>query len=165
MEFSFIAPILLAMIAGSVEFGRWFQAYNDVNRLATRYAAVYSDCNDGSPSIQNCKTELGQYWPQAAIANIAPQLASGNVSIRMFQVQYASDGTQTINYAYPTGATMTPAETTTAQTTISTSGAAQTGVLVTVQYPYVALFFPSLFQKLAPGANLNLSYTVAQRKT
>ena len=164
VEFSFVLPIMLTLIAGTVEFGRWFQAYNDVNRLATRYASVYADCNDNS-SLNACRTELALYWPTAAIGNIAPQLNNTNVTVRMFEVQYSSTGTASVIYAYPANATMTATETSAGTTSIYNSGAQETGVVVTVQYPYVALFFPSLFQRMAPNANLNLSYTVAQRKT
>ena len=169
LEFSFVLPVMLTLIAGMVEFGRWFQAYDGVNRLAARYAAVYSDCNDNPNNLQTspqaCNTELTQYWPPAAIANIAPQLSNGTASIRMFEVQYSSAGVATIIYSYPPNATFTTAETAAATTTIYTAGTQQTGVVVTVQYTYAAVFFPRLFQSLSPNATLNLTYTVAQRKT
>jgi len=56
IEFSFIAPVLLMMIAGVVEIGRLFVVYDGTNRLATQYAIVYADCSD-VPS-GTCNTEL-----------------------------------------------------------------------------------------------------------
>ena len=168
-EFAFILPLMLTLIAGIVEFGRWFQAYDGVNRLATRYASAYADCNDNpsnlTPSPQACNTELGLYWPTAALKNIAPQLSSGPVSVRMFQVQYSSTGTPTVIYQYPSSVSMSAIELQNAQAAIYMTGFQQTGVVVTVKYTYAALFFSTLFQRMAPSANLNLTYTVAQRKT
>lgn len=169
IEFSFILPIMLTLIAGVVEFGRWFQAYDGTNRLAARYAAVYADCNDNpsnaTPSPQACKSELASYWPATAITNVAPQLSNGPVTVRMFQVQYSSTGTATIVYSYPANATLSAAEASAGAATIYNAGLPEMGVIVTVQYSYAAMFFPALFQQLAPNANLALTYTVAQRKT
>ena len=169
-EFAFILPVMLILIAGIVEFGRWFQAYDGVNRLATRYASAYADCNDNplgtTPSPQACNTELGLYWPTAALRNIAPQLSSGTVTVRMFQVQYSPTGTSSIVYQYPSSVAMSAAESQSAQAAILVSGAAETGVVVTIQYTYTALFFSTVFQAMAPGRNGSvISYTGAQRKT
>ena len=169
IEFAFILPILLTLIGGTVEFGRWFVTFDAVNRLAARYASVYSDCNDnpsGLPvSPQACNAELALYWPAAAIANVAPQLSNGTTSVRMFQVQYSSTGTATVVYSYPANATMTSAESSAASTAIYSSGSQQTGVLATIKYTFVPIIFPQIFQQLAPNGVLNLSYSIAQRKT
>ncbi len=169
MEFAFILPVMMILIGGMVEFGRWFQAYDGVNRLANRYASVYSDCNDNPSNLpvspQACNVELALYWPTAALANIAPQLSNGTASVRLFQVKYSTAGAATVMYSYPAGATLTAAEASAGSATIPASYAQETGVIVSVQYTFAAAFFPQLFQQLAPNGIVNIQYTVAQRKT
>ena len=184
-EFAFILPIMLLFMGGIVECGRFFQTYNAVNRLATRYASVYSDCNDGSDTAGSDPTpcgngstgELQYYWPAAAIKNIAPQLSNGSTAVRMFEVSYSNAGTASIVNSYPAGNTMTVAEAQKAQAAIYVApypgqNKPQVGVVVTVSYHHTFDFFSSVSQYF-PNFSLNcpsasptcVSYTVAQRKT
>ena len=46
IEFAIVAPVMLLLTGGIVEFGLVFKVYNSVNRLATQYASAWSDCSD-----------------------------------------------------------------------------------------------------------------------
>ena len=157
IEFAIVVPVMVAMAGGGFELGRAFQAYNAANRLATQYAFTWSDCSD-SPT-GTCLTELGTYTPSAALANIAPQLITANISLRMFQVT-VSGSTVNVVYAYPNGATPTPAEQTAATSTL-TNG--QSGVVVTVSYVHQLLVFTTLMNPII-GSSFTMAFTVVQVK-
>ncbi len=157
VEFAVIVPVMIGMMGGGFELGRAFQAYDAANRLATQYAFVWADCSD-SP-VGTCLTELSTYTPTAALANIAPQLTTANIGLRMFQVTVAQ-GNVNVVYAYPTGQTPTAAEQT-AATSALTNG--QTGVIVSVSYVYSLLVFGTLMSPII-GSSYTMSFTVVQLK-
>lgn len=157
IEFSFIAPVLLMMIAGVVEIGRLFVVYDGTNRLATQYAIVYADCSD-VPS-GTCNTELTVLGSTNAISNIEPQLQTSLLSITIFQVSM-SGTTPTVVYAYPSGSTLTASQVTAAQGVL-TDG--QSGVVVTATYNHTLQFFQILMTPYLASA-LTASYTAVQLK-
>ena len=160
IEFALIVPLMLAFMAGVVEFGRAFQAYRAVNQLVSRYASTWSDCSD-YPS-GTCKTQLVTYASTTAIKNLVPQLTSSNVVVRMMQVQM-SGGTASVTYATPTGATPTASEQTIAQGAIASG---QTGVIVTVSYTHNLIFFQDVMQKyFTNNFPITFTFTVAQDKS
>ena len=55
-------PLMLMFMAGIVEFGRAFQVYSAVNRLATRYAVSWADCSDKTAGT--CSSEMATYSPR-----------------------------------------------------------------------------------------------------
>jgi Flp pilus assembly protein TadG len=157
IEFAFIAPIMLMMIAGVVELGRLYQVYNGTNRLATQYAIVYADCSDVPTG--NCSTEATSLGSQSAISNIEPQLRTSLLSVTIFQVSM-SGSTPTIVYSYPSGATLTTSQVAAAQGLLA---AGQSGVVVTATYNHTLQFFPALMT-LYLGSVLTASYTTVQLK-
>jgi len=157
IEFAFIVPILLVMIAGVVEFGRLFQVYNTTNRLATQYAIVYSDCSD-SPA-GTCNTELNSLGTTQSVSNIVPQLQSSLLSLTIFQVSM-SGTTPNVVYAYPSGATLSAGQIAAAQGVL-TDG--QSGVFVTATYDHSLQFFPTLMTSFL-GSVLTPSFTAVQLK-
>lgn len=158
VEFALIVPFMLLFLAGTVEFGRAYQVYSAVNRLATGYAAAWSDCGD-SPA-GTCATELAVYASTAAMRNIVPQLTA-TISLRMMQFDLPATGSAvTSTYATPSGITLTTAEFTIAQSAIP---ALQTGVVVTVSYAHTLMFFGTIMGPIV-GSVRNVSYTVAQLK-
>ena len=157
IEFVFVLPVLLSVFAGVIEFGRGWQVYGAVNRLATRYAASWADCND-QPSGA-CGTEMALYTPAAAMKNIAPQLTNAT-TLRMVEVTI-SGTVASVLYATPSGATLTPAELAIARSVIPSG---QTGVIVTVTYQHTLVFFQQLMTPFL-GASRTITYTVAQLKS
>ena len=157
IEFAIVVPVMIGMMGGGFELGRAFQSYNAVNRLATQYAFVWADCSD-SP-VGTCLTELGNYTPSASLANIAPQLTTANIGLRMFQVMVAGSNVNVV-YAYPTGQTPTAAEQA-AATSALTDG--QTGVIVSVSYVYSLLVFGTLMSPII-GPSYTMAFTVVQLK-
>jgi len=157
VEFALIVPIMLAMVAGAIELGRAFQAYNAANRLATQYAFTWSDCSD-SP-VGTCNTELSSFTSSSSLANIAPQLITNNISLRMFQVTVAGSNVNVI-YAYPSGQTLTAAEQTAATSTL-TNG--QSGVVVSISYVHNLIAFANLMSSVI-GPSYTMSFTVVQVK-
>jgi Flp pilus assembly protein TadG len=157
-EFALILPIIVLMFAAIVEFGAIFQVYAATNRIATQYAIAWADCSD-SPA-GTCQTELNTYTASYTIANIAPQLTASSLTLTMFEVQM-SGTTPTVVYSYPSGATLTAAQTAAAQAAFSAS---QTGVIVTASYVHTLQFF-SVFMTPFLGGNLNPTYTVVQLKS
>ena len=157
IEFALTVPVLLLIMAGIVEFGRAYQAYGAVNRLASRYALAWADCSDTPTGT--CATELLTYVAPAAIKNFVPQLTN-SVQLRMFEVTI-SGTSATVVYSSPTGAVLLANELTTAQTTIASG---QTGVVVTVTYSHTLAFFQTI---MAPflGTSRTISYTIAQQKS
>jgi Flp pilus assembly protein TadG len=157
-EFALIAPILLLFAGGIVEFGRVFVVYEAVNQLATQYAIAWADCSDTPAGT--CSTELSTYTAANAITNIAPQLQSANLSLKMFQI-LMSGTTPTIVYSYPGGASLTTAQIAVAQSTFSNG---QSGVIVSATYTHSLAFFPTLMTPFL-GAHLTPAYTIAQLKS
>lgn len=157
VEFAIIAPIVIVILGGLYEVGHAFQSLSAVNELATQYAISWADCADNPAGT--CNTEIGLYSPAAAIGNVAPQLTAANVTLQMFQVTM-SGTTPGVTYAYPSGAALSAAQTTAAQTAF-TSG--QTGVIVTVSYTYNVTVFPGVLSGIIP-ASFPMSFTVAQLK-
>jgi Flp pilus assembly protein TadG len=160
-EFAIVAPIILFLFAGIVEFGRIFQVYVATNRLATQFAIAWADCSD-SPA-GTCQTELNAYSASYTIANVAPQLSftsPNSFTLTMFEVQM-SGTTPTIVYSYPASATLTSAQTSVAQANFPSG---QTGVIVTASYVHTLDFFSVLMTPLL-GTLLTPTYTVAQLKS
>jgi Flp pilus assembly protein TadG len=157
VEFAIVVPVMMAMMGGGFELGRAFQAYNAANRLATQYAFVWADCSD-SP-VGTCLTELGTYTPSAALANIAPQLITANIGLRMFQVTVAGSSVNVV-YGYPSGQTLTAAEQTAATSALNNG---QTGVVVSVSYVHSLLVFSTLMSPII-GSSYTMAFTVVQVK-
>jgi Flp pilus assembly protein TadG len=155
VEFAIIVPVMVLMAAGSVEIGHAFQAYDAVNRLATQYAFTWSDCSD-SPT-GTCLTDLNLYTTSSSLANIAPQLITSSISLRMFRVTVVGSSVNVV-YAYPTGQTLTTAETT-AATSVIANGAS--GVVVSVSYVYHLVAFSTLLSPVI-GSSFPMAFTVVQ---
>jgi Flp pilus assembly protein TadG len=169
MEFALIAPVLILLIAGVVEFGNIFQVYNAVNRLASQYAIAWADCDDKSGACSS-SGELLNYTPAIAVTNIFPQLRnfSSQGQLRMFQISMSA-AAPVITYVYPTTAVLSTAEIAAAQTLcpqpVSTSTCTgQTGVIVTATYNYTPSYFTTLMTPILQG-RLTPTYTVAQLKS
>jgi Flp pilus assembly protein TadG len=157
IEFGLVAPVIIVLIAGIVEFGRIFVVYNTVNRLATQYAIAWSDCSD-SP-IGACLTELSSYTASNAIANFVPQLNAAKLTLQMFQISM-SGTTPTVVYSYPSGSSLTASQISLAKTTF-TSG--QSAVIVTATYAHSLTYFPAVMTPFL-GSVLKPSYTALQLK-
>ena len=157
VEFAIVVPVMIAMMGGGFELSRAFQAYDAVNRLATQYAFVWADCSD-SP-VGTCLTELGTYTPSAALANIAPQLTTANIGLRMFQVTVAASNVNVV-YAYPSGQTLTAAEQAAATAALNNG---QTGVVVSISYVHSLLVFTTLMSPII-GSSYTMAFTVVQVK-
>ena len=158
IEFAILAPLMVLLMGGIVEFGRLFQVQAACNRLATQIAMAWADCSDNPAGT--CSTEMNNLASSNAVQNIVPQLTYANLSLSMFEVS-VSGGTVTTIYHTPAGATLSAAQQT-AATTVIASG--QTGVLVTVTYAHSLAFFNTVTNPFL-GAYLTPSYTVAQLKS
>jgi len=157
VEFAILVPVMIGLAGGGFELTRAFWSYNAANRLATQYAFTWADCSD-SP-VGTCLTEMGTYTPSAALTNIVPQLTAANISLRMFQITVNQGVVNTV-YAYPTGATPTAAEKTSATSTLNN---AQTGVIVSVSYVYNLMIFTTLMSPII-GSSYTMAFTVVQVK-
>jgi Flp pilus assembly protein TadG len=157
IEFAFIVPILVMMMAGVVECGRLFQVYNATNRLATQYAIVYADCSDDP--VGTCATELAALGTTTAFANIVPQLQTSQLSVTIFQVRM-SGTTPTVEYGYPTSSTLSASQVTAATAALASG---QVGVVVTATYNHTLQFFSTLMNPYLASV-LTPSYTVVQLK-
>ena len=184
-EFAFILPIMLLFIGGIVEFGRFFLAYNEANRLASRYAIVYADCSDSALDAASWCTSSAHptfslqntFASSVVLGNLVPQLTAGSVAVRMFYVTMSAAGAaQTYKNAYPVGATFDSPSTATvptntelqsAKNATSYGGNPQAGdvVVVTITYTHQLLFFSKIMGSFLPPSLLTVTYTVAQRKT
>ena len=157
IEFAFIAPVLIMMMASVVECGRLFQVYNATNRVATQIAIVYADCSDNPTGT--CGTEASSYMTSQFISNIVPQLTVSSLSFQVFQV-LMSGTTATVVYCAPSGATLSASQTSAAQATLSNG---QSGVIVTATYSHTLQFFSTLMGPYLDSV-LTPSYTVVQLK-
>jgi Flp pilus assembly protein TadG len=158
IEFAFLAPALILLIGGIVEFGRIFYAYKAVNRLATQYAVSWADCYD-SPA-GTCLTEISLYTSSYSLQNLAPLLNTANVSIEMIQVSM-NGTTPSVTYAYPSGSTLTTSQTSLAQLTFKSG---QSGVIVTVTYTHTLVYFLKIMKSFL-GSYLTPSCTALQLKS
>jgi hypothetical protein len=102
---------------------------------------------------------LGTYTPSAALANIAPQLITANIGLRMFQVTVAGSSVHVV-YGYPSGQTLTAAEQTAATSALNNG---QTGVVVSVSYVHSLLVFSTLMSPII-GSSYTMAFTVVQVK-
>jgi Flp pilus assembly protein TadG len=157
IEFALVAPLLLLLAGATSEFGGILKVYNATDRLAAQYAISWADCSDLPAGT--CQNELAAYTAAATIANVAPQLVPANLTLQMFQLQMAGS-TPTVVYAFPSGATLSAAQTTAAQGALQ---AGQTGVLVTATYQHSLNLFSVLMTPYL-SAKLRPSYTVVQLK-
>jgi Flp pilus assembly protein TadG len=157
IEFAMLVPLLLVMIAGTVEFGRAFQVYNTTNRLATQYAIAWSDCSD--IPVGSCNAELTSFGSGNLSANLVPQLQASALSMRMFQITMVGTNA-TVTYAFPAGSTLTAAETSAAQGVL-TNG--QSGVVVTATYAHTLQYFSALMSPFLASA-FTVSFTATQLK-
>ncbi|WP_036292305.1 TadE/TadG family type IV pilus assembly protein [Methylosinus sp. PW1] len=158
VEFALLAPVILVIIAGVTEFGRIYVVYNTVNRIATQYAIAWADCAD-SP-VGACSTEMSLYTPAYALGNVAPQIKASSLTLQMFQITMGATS-PTIVYAYPTGATLSTAQTNLIKATFSNG---QSAVLVTATYAHSLAFFPKSMNALLSSL-LTPSYTALQLKS
>jgi Flp pilus assembly protein TadG len=157
IEFAVVAPIMLLMAAGLFEVGSLLQADAAVDRLAMQYAISYAECSDTSSGV--CLTELNQYTTSTAIAYIAPQIPIGALTVSMAQAKMTS-GMPSVEYIYPSGGALSAAQISALQAVV---GNGQTGVVVTITYPYKLQMFSLLMAPII-GSSFTLSYTVAQLK-
>jgi Flp pilus assembly protein TadG len=157
IEFAIVVPILLLLFAGTIEVGRAYQVYNQVNRLASQYAIAWADCSDVPAGT--CNSELSNFNSTFSISNIAPQLLTAQLSITMFQVTM-SGTTPTVVYASPAGATPSTAQST-AAAAILTNG--QSGVIVTGTYAHTLQFFSAMMSPTL-SSYLTASFTAVQLK-
>jgi Flp pilus assembly protein TadG len=157
VEFAIIVPVMIGLAGGGFELSRAFRSYNAANRLATQYAFTWADCSD-SPA-GTCLTEMGTYTPSAALTNIVPQLTAANIGLRMFQITVNQGVVNTV-YAYPTGATPTAAEQSSATSTLNNG---QSGVIVSVSYVYNLMIFTTLMSPII-GSSYTMAFTVVQVK-
>jgi hypothetical protein len=162
VEFAIVLPVLMLFAGSTTELGRAFQVYDAANELATQYAIAWADCSDYPTGA--CSTEMSSLTTASAIANIAPQLTTANVTLQMFQVQM-SGTTPTVIYAggYPASASTTLSS---AQTAAAAAAFAdgQSGIIVTVSYAHSLLYFPSQMSS-ALNAHLTPTYTITQLKS
>jgi Flp pilus assembly protein TadG len=158
VEFALLAPVIIVIIAGITEFGRIYVVYNTVNRIATQYAISWADCSD-SP-VGTCSTEMSLYTPSYALGNVAPQIKASGLTLQMFQVTMGATS-PTVVYAYPTGGSLSTAQTNLIKATF-TNG--QSAVLVTATYAHTLAFFPKSMTALL-GSLLAPSYTALQLKS
>ncbi len=172
IEFALISPILLLFIGGVVEFGRAFQVFEAVNRLATQYAIAYADCSDAPTGT--CSIELANYTNQNAVHNIAPQLNYSNLSLQMFQVSMSTQTPYAVSLTYGSGGNLTPAQTAAVQTALTAAAnsafnnnsgqATVSGVIVTATYSHSLVYFPTLMASFFSNY-LTPVYTVVQLKS
>jgi Flp pilus assembly protein TadG len=157
IEFAFIAPVLVMMMAGVVEFGRLFQVYNATNRIATQIAIVFADCSDNP--VGTCGTEANSYVTSQFVGNIVPQLTVSALSLTVFQVSM-SGTTPTVVYSAPSSASLSASQIAAAQAGLSNG---QSGVVVTATYSHTLQFFQTLMNGYLSSA-LTPSYTAVQLK-
>ncbi len=171
IEFALIAPILVLFVAGVVEFGRAFQVFEAVNRLAAQYAVAYADCSDVPAGT--CSSEVANYINQNAIQNIAPQLQYANLSLQMFQVSIATSPPYAVSVTYGSGSTLTVAQTTAAQTALTAAAqsaltnnnqSSVNAVIVTAAYTHSLIYFPGPMRPFL-SSYLTPAYTVVQLKS
>lgn len=157
VEFAVVAPIMVLLAGAIFEIGSLLRTSAAVNRLTMQYAVSYADCSDTASGV--CLTELDEYPTTAALGNIAPQLKAASVTLKMAQVKM-NGLVPTIEYIYPTGSSLTNAQTAALQAAIPSG---QSGIVITISYPYRLLVFSSLMSPFI-GSSFTFSYTAAQLK-
>lgn len=157
IEFALLVPVLLLMIAGTVEIGQAYRVYSAASRLASHYAMVWADCTDTPAGA--CSTEMSNLAAAATISNIAPQLVVSNLSLQMFQVQLTATGSTT-TYASPSGAAPSAAQIAAARTKFGASSV----VIVSATYSHSLMFFSDTMSGFFAGA-LAPTYTVAMLRS
>jgi Flp pilus assembly protein TadG len=158
VEFAFIVPVMLLMVAGITEYGRYYVVSDAANRLATQYASAWADCSDVPTGT--CALELNTFGSSNVIQNIVPPLAASKTTLSMFQVIMVGT-TPTVVSSYPAASTLSSAQST-AASAILTSG--ESGVVVTVTYAHSLDYFPGIMSAFL-GSALNISNTVVQLKS
>jgi Flp pilus assembly protein TadG len=157
-ELALVLPVAMLLVAGIVEIGGLVEVMSAVNQMATQYALAWADCSDTPAGT--CGTELTYYGGLATTANVEPQLTASTLTLQMFEVTM-SGTTPTVVYSYPAAASLTAAQTASAQAAFSNG---QTGVLVTTAYTHSLRFFSTLMTPYL-GNLLTVTYTVTQLKS
>jgi Flp pilus assembly protein TadG len=169
IEFAIIAPVMVLLAGGIVEVGALIRAYSAINRVTMQFAQSFADCPDTTVTVGatlgSCGTEMNQYTAANTVANFAPQLTAAQVTLNMAQVQF-SGATPTV--IYPSGGTLTSAQTSALSTLYAGIPASYAGttnaVVVTGSYQYSLLVFGKLMSPII-GSGFTISYTVAQTKS
>ncbi len=155
MEFAFVVPIMLLLVAGITELGHAYNIYNSTNKLAVQYAEAWADCKT------SCQAELTNYTNSNVISNIVPTINPSALALRMLWVT-ANGTSTTVSYSSPSGvtwATMTAAEQNVITSNLIPTGTV--GVIVSASYTFSPLYFPVEMSNLM-GAPRTAAYTVAQ---
>jgi len=171
VEFALIVPGMLLMVAGLVEFGRFYQVYTVANRLASQYAVTWANCSESSTDTDGvCATELPNYTNAAAISNVVPQLSLNALTLTMAEFTVTQAGVATVLYVGGNtgGAANTTGDATqladaknkaaTAFNLFAGPAAVQYVVVTEVKYVHTLDFFPTLMSAIL-GDYLTFSYT------
>jgi Flp pilus assembly protein TadG len=171
VEFALIVPLMIVMVAGLVEFGRFYQVYTVANRLGTQYAVAWANCSESSTDTNGvCANEIADYTKAAAISNVAPQLTPSALTLTMAEFTVTQAGVASMIYVggNTAGASNTTGDATqlsnaklkaaTAFNVFAGPAAVQYVVVTEVKYVHTLDFFPTLMSAIL-GDYLTISNT------
>jgi Flp pilus assembly pilin Flp len=133
VEFTFVLPLILLLLAGSFEVGRAVQVNRAVHMLSAQIALVAADCV--SPTAGACAAEPATI--AAAASHLTPVLDSARLNVT--SAQFTRNG-GLINALHLNGLTIADFS----ATALTRFRDGQTGIVVRVSYRHAPLIFPSL---------------------
>jgi Flp pilus assembly protein TadG len=154
-EFAIVGPLILVMLGGFFEIGRLLQVSAQVERLASQYAVVWSDC----PDATTCQTEMNELAASGSTSNVASNAASvldsTRLTIDLYQVTVANGVVQEVLGTRSSLASDVVAA------ALAAFSDGQTGAIVKMTYSHQLIIFSALMQPILGASTYNFSQTVA----
>jgi Flp pilus assembly pilin Flp len=141
VEFSFVFPLLLLLLAGGYEVGAALQAKQSVQRLATQTALVVADCANPTPGA--CAAEPKVI--ASAVQKLAPAL--DGVHFTLGSAEFRREGAQVVAVHLSDLALDDFAA-----TVRDRFRDGQSGVVIRARYQHRPLVFPDFLQQLLGSA-------------
>jgi Flp pilus assembly protein TadG len=100
VEFAIIAPLLLLLVFGIIEFGRAYNAQNSLTHAAREGAREYAITQDGQAGIATAKAAATSLDPTKITATLTPCVSGDPATITLeypFTLQIAFFPVSTLN--------------------------------------------------------------------
>lgn len=132
VEFAFVLPLLLVLLAGALELRAAWQAARSVNTLAAQAALVIADCKTTNPS--GCAGEAQQI--SNAVGWLAPQLERSRLTIDAAELTRTGGAAKLVSGSQDLANALGPAA-------LARFREGQTGIAIRVTYSHLPTAFAS----------------------
>jgi Flp pilus assembly protein TadG len=137
VEFAFVLPLLLVLLAGALETRRLWQASRAINTLAAQAALVIADCAATPPAT--CANDVQRML--AAVGTLAPHLDRTQLTMEAVEIARTAGVAQFVSGSAALAGALAP-------NVLALFRDGQTAVIVRVRYTHM----PTVFRNFLPDA-------------